>query len=93
MLHDNKIYISKLTDFAKSKSNKECMICHYFFLNHGFNFQDYVCNRCHDLPRLNVNIRDIAIIDIAKRCIIHNISKSGAINLLENLVLKDCVHL
>ena len=28
----------------------------------GFNFQDYVCNGCHDLTMLSVNISDIAII-------------------------------
>ena len=33
-------------------------------LNHGFNFQDSVCNGCHDLTILNVNISDIAIITV-----------------------------
>ena len=43
----------------------------------------------HDLSRLNVNISDIAIITIKNvdyRCIIHNISKSEAIDLLKNSV-------
>ena len=68
------------------------MICHYWFFNHGFNFQDCVCNGCHDLTMLSVNISDIAIITVKNvnyRCIIHNISKSEAINLLENSVLED----
>ena len=41
---------------------------------------------------LSVNISDIAIITVKNvdyRCIIHNISKSEAINLLESSVLKD----
>ena len=41
---------------------------------------------------LSVNISDIAIITVKNvdyRCIIHNISKSEAINLLENSVLED----
>ena len=25
------------------------MICHYWFFNHGFKFQDSVHNGCHDL--------------------------------------------
>ena len=69
------------------------MICHYWFFNHGFKFQDSVCNGCHDLTMLSVNISDIAIITVKNvdyRCIIHNISKSEAINLLENSVLEDC---
>ena len=62
------------------------------FSNNGFKFQDYVCNGCHDLTMLSVNIRDIAIISIINvdyRCIIHKISKSETINLLESSVLGD----
>ena len=66
------------------------MICRYWFFNHGFKFQDSVCNGCHDLTILSVNIRDIAIITVNNVdycCIIHNTSKSEAINLLESSVL------
>ena len=41
---------------------------------------------------LSVNISDIAIITVKNvdyRCIIHNISKSEAINLIKNYVLED----
>ena len=41
---------------------------------------------------LNVNISDIAIINVKNadyRCIVHNISKSEAVNLLKNSVLED----
>ena len=34
------------------------------FLNNGFKFQDYVCNGCHNLAMLNVNISDITIITV-----------------------------
>ena len=63
------------------------MICHHYFFNHGFRFQNYVCNGCHNLTMLTVNISDIAIITVKNtdyRCIVHNISKFEAINLLEN---------
>ena len=72
------------------------MICHYWFFIHGFKFQDYVCNGCHDLTMLSVNISDIAIITIANveyRCIIHNIRKSETINSLNNSVLEDCAYI
>ena len=68
------------------------MICRYWFLNHGFEFQDSVCNGCHHSRMLNVNISDIVIITVKNvyyRCIIHNNSKSEAINLLKNSVLVD----
>ena len=51
--------------------------------NQGFKFQDSVCNGCHGLTMLSVNISDIAIMTIRNvdyRCVIHNISKSEAIN-------------
>ena len=69
------------------------MICHYFFLNHGFNFQYSECNDCHDLTMLSVDISDIVMITVENvdyHCIIHNISKSKAINLLKSSVAEDC---
>ena len=68
------------------------MIFHYWFFNNGFEFQDSVCNGCHDLIMISVNISDIVVIPIKNvdyRCIMHKISKSEAISLLENSVLED----
>ena len=68
------------------------MICHYWSFNHGFKFQDYVCNGSHNLTMLNVNTSHIAIITVKNvyyRYIIHSISKSEAINLLGNSVVED----
>ena len=39
MLYYNKIDISERTDFVKSNNSKECIICHYWFFNNGFNFK------------------------------------------------------
>ena len=68
------------------------MICYYCFFNHGFKFRDYVCNGCHDLSMLCLNISDTAIITVKNfdyLCIMYNINKSEAISLLENSVLED----
>ena len=68
------------------------MIYHYWFFNHGFQFQDYVCNGCHDLTMLCLNIKDITIIKVKNvdyRCIIDNITKSKATNLLKNSIPQD----
>ena len=64
MLYYDTKDISKWIDLAKSNNSKECVICHYFFSNHGFKFQDSVCNGCHDLTMLRLNISDIAIITV-----------------------------
>ena len=73
MVYYEKIDISTQTDLAISNNSKECMICHYSLFSYGFQFQDHVCNDCHDLTMLSVDISDIAIVFMK---IIHNISKS-----------------
>ena len=92
MLHYDRIDISEGIDPTRSNKSRKCMICHYFFFNNGFKFQDHVCTGCHYLTMLCLNISEIAIITVQNvdhRCIIHNISKFKAVNLLENPVLED----
>ena len=87
MLYYDRINISERTHLTKSNNSKECRIFYYWCFNCGFEFKDPACNGCHDLTMLSVNISDIAIITIKTVdycCIIHNISKSEAINLLQN---------
>ena len=87
MLFYDRIDISEGIDLAKSNNSKECMICHYKFFNHGFKLKDYVCNGCNDLSMLCLNISDIAIITVKNVdycCIMYDICKSKAINLLKN---------
>ena len=77
MVHYNRIDVSEGTDRTKSNKSRECMICHYCFFNHGFKFQDSVCNGCLDLTILCLNISDITIITVKNveyHCIIYNIS-------------------
>ena len=86
------IDIGEGNDLARSKNSKECKIFQYLIFNHGFKFQDYVYNGCHDLTMLSVNISDIAIITVKNvdyRCIMDNTRKSEAINLLKNSVLEN----
>ena len=55
-------------------------------------FQNSVCNGCHDLTIVCLDMRDIAIIiikGVGCRCIIHDISTSDGINLLKKSVLED----
>ena len=91
MLYYNIIDISKGIDLAKSNNSKECMICHCWFFNHGFKFQDSVWNVCHYITISGVsisniyafcNVSNIAIITtktVGYRFIIDNITKSEAI--------------
>ena len=66
--------------------------CYYCYFNLGFKFRNSVCNGCHHLAILYLNLSDIAIICVKNadcHCIILDISKSEAIHLLETSVLDD----
>ena len=64
MLYYNRIVLSEGIDVTKSNNRKECIISHYWFFNHGFKFQESVCNCCKDLGMLCLNISDIVIITV-----------------------------
>ena len=89
MIYHARIDVSEGTDLNKTSNSKECDICRYWnFLNKGFKFQPNVCNRCHDLLMMCMNLNDIAILNIESGdycCIISRISKSEAINLMQNI--------
>ena len=88
MLYYDRIDVSEGIDVNKTSASKECDICHYwYFLNYSFRFQPNVCNRCHDLLIMSVNLNDIAILNIKGSdncCIISLISKNETINLMQN---------
>ena len=65
MLYFDRIDVSKGNDVNIRSKSKECDICHHwYFLNKRLKFQPYVCNRCHDLLMMSINLSDIAIIKI-----------------------------
>ena len=90
MLYFDRAHISKGIDVNKTSASKECDVCHYwYFLNFSFKFQPNVCNRCHDLLMMSMNLSDIAILNI-KGFDYHWItSKNKAINLIQNIDLTE----
>ena len=92
MLYFDRIDISEGVELARSNNNKECMICHYWFFNHRFRFQDSLCNGCNDLTVLCLKISNIIIItdkNVDYCPIIYNISKYETINLLKSAVSEN----
>ena len=91
MLYFDRIDVSEGIDINKTSTSKECDICHHwYFLNKGFTFQPNVCNRCHDLLMMSMNLIDIAVSNIKVSnysCIISRISKNEAIKLMKNAIL------
>ena len=69
------------------------MICHYwYFKDIGYKYEPYVCNGCHDLSMMVYDLNDFMILNrkgVDYRCYVFNMSKSDAINLLNNSVLDN----
>ena len=62
MICYDRIEVSEGTDVNETSTSKECDASHYWhFLNYSFKFQTNVCNRCHNLLMMSMNLRDIAI--------------------------------
>ena len=88
MIYYDRIDVSEGIDVNKTSASKECDICHYwYFLIKGFKFQSNVCNRCHDLLKISMNLGDIATLNIKGsdyRFTISRINKKETINLIQN---------
>ena len=73
------------------------MLCHYwYFKDHGYKFQSYVCNGCHAVSMMAAyELKNIAILNakaVEYRCISWGISKNDAVDWLNNSVLEGkCV--
>ena len=93
MLQYERIDVSEGIDLNKSDKSKECMICHYwYFKDVGYKYEPFVCNECHDLSMVVYDLNDFMILNIKGvdyRCYVFNMSKSDAINLLNNSVLDN----
>ena len=91
MLCYDRIDVSEGTDVNKTSKSKECDICRYWhYLHKGFKFPLDVCNGCHDVLMMCMNLSDITILNIhdtGYRCIISGISKKEYINIMQNIDL------
>ena len=68
--------------------NSLVLVTFVVFLNKGFKLQPYACNRRPDLLMMSMNLDNITILkskNVIYRCIINGISKSEAMNLLQNI--------
>ena len=93
MLYFDRIDVSEGRDVNKTSASKECDICHYWYLLcFSFKLQPNVCNRCHDLLMMSINLSDIAVLNIKGseyHCIISLISKNKAIKVMNNADLTE----
>ena len=65
MLYFDRTDLFEGLDVNKTSASKGCDIFDYWhFLKYSFKFQPNVCNRCHDLLMMSMNLIDIAILNI-----------------------------
>ena len=86
MLYYDRINSSEGIAINEKNASIEWDICHYwYFLDKGFKFQPDVCNGCHGLLMMPMNLSDIATLNIkgADYCCISGISKREYVNLLQ----------
>ena len=63
MLYFDRIDIFEGINVDKASASKECIICHcWYFLDKRFKFQPNICNRCHDVLMMSINIAIILLI-------------------------------
>ena len=65
---------------------------YWYFKNIGYEFESNICNKCHDVLMTAYELKSIAILNVKcvdYRCILWGVSKSDAINILNNSVLED----
>ena len=75
VLYYNIIDVSEGIAVNKTRVWKECDICHYWYsLDVGFKLQQDVCNGCHDILMMCMNLSDIAILHIHGADTINEIS-------------------
>ena len=93
MIQYERIDVSEGIDINKIGASKECMICHYwYFKDVGYEYEQYVCNGCHDLSMMVYDLDDFMILNIKGldcRCLMFNMSKTDAIKLLNNSALDN----
>ena len=95
MLYYDRIDVSEGIDVNRTSTLKEHDICYYWhLLNYSFKFQPNVCNRCHDLLMMSINLSNITILNIKELsycCIISLVNKNEAMELLQNADLTEKV--
>ena len=91
MVYYVRIDASEGIHIDKTSASKGCDICHnWYFLDKGFKFQPYVCNGCHHVLMMSMNLSEIAVLNINGADygrIITGISKSETINVMQNIDL------
>ena len=83
-------FLKELTLIRKVNAKSTIFVAIYIFK--GLKLQPNICNGCHNLLMISMNLKDINILNIKGAdycCVTSGISKSEAINLMQNINLAE----
>ena len=63
MIKYERIDVFKGIDLNKTGTSKEYMLCHYWYFE-NIDYEQYVCDGCHDLLMIFYNLDDFMILNI-----------------------------
>ena len=72
------ISYEKITEYKNKKEGAKCMISNHYYFKNEFNYQQYVCNECHDFSMTVMDLSDFYALTIKGndyRVYISNIDK------------------
>ena len=58
------ISYEKIREYNNKKEGIECMICNHYYFKDSFNYQPYVCDKCHDFSLTIMDLSDFFILNI-----------------------------
>ena len=83
------ISYEKITRYNNKKEGVKRMVCNLYYFEDNFDYQPYVCNKCHDFSMAVMDLSDFFILKIKGndyRVYISNIDKKEAMITLKNLI-------
>ena len=86
------ISYENIVGYNKNKEGIKCMICNHYYFKDNFNYQPYVCNKCHDFSTTVMDLSDFFILTIKSndyRVYISNIDKKEAMIIFKKSNVDD----
>ena len=94
MLEYDRIDLSEGIDVNKCEdTSRKCSLCqYYYFVNKNFNYQRYLCDRCHDMSVKALSMQHLTIIYHGENTYRVNymfMSRNDVFNLIKNSIIID----
>ena len=58
------ISYEKIIGYNKNKEGVKCMVCNDYYFKDNFDYQPYVCNKCHDFSMTVMDLNDFFVLNI-----------------------------